>query len=70
VIACRKSSKGGPSKTIGRQLASAPPPVGVTSLMVCSNAEARRSTQCVLQYLDGLKDVEADREGIRSSCTA
>jgi hypothetical protein len=38
--------------------------------MVCSNAEARHSTQCVLHYLESLKDVEAEMEGTRSSFAA
>jgi hypothetical protein len=66
---------GGPSTTAEHQLAaelailfvaiaSAPPPMGGTCLMVCSNAEARHSAQRIVQYLENLKDVEVDREGI------
>jgi hypothetical protein len=81
VIVCRKSSEGRPSKTTEQQLfvkqtisseaaTSAPPLVGGTGLTVCSNAEARHSTQRVLQYLESLKDVETDREGTHSSFSA
>jgi hypothetical protein len=45
------------------------PLVGV-GLMTCSNVDARSSTQQILQYLESLKDVEADQEGIRFSFTA
>jgi hypothetical protein len=31
--------------------------------MVCTNAEARHSTQRVLHYLESLKDMETEREG-------
>jgi hypothetical protein len=81
VIARRKSSEGGPSKTAKQQLAAkhaissvatayAPPPAGGTGLMACSNAEARHSTQRVVQYLENMKDVEAGREGAHSSSAA
>jgi hypothetical protein len=64
---------GGPSKVVEQQLAakqaissvstaSAPPHVEGTCLTVCSNAEARHSAQRIVQYLENLKDVEADRE--------
>jgi hypothetical protein len=56
MIACRKSSPSGLSKATEPQphakqvipsvaTASAPPPAGGTGLIVCSNVEARRSTQ-------------------------
>jgi hypothetical protein len=56
VIARRKSSEDGPSKTTEQQLAakqaisyvaaaSVPPPAGETCLIVYSNAEARHSAQ-------------------------
>jgi hypothetical protein len=38
--------------------------------MTCSNVDARSSTQQILRYLESLKDVEADQEGIRFSFTA
>jgi hypothetical protein len=74
VIAHRKSSTGGPSKATEQQLAveqvisyvataSAPPLVWGTCLSVCSNTKASHSAQRVVQYLENLKDVEADREG-------
>jgi glucose-6-phosphate-specific signal transduction histidine kinase len=34
--------------------------------MVCSNAEAKNSTQWVLYYLESLKNVETEREGTSS----
>jgi hypothetical protein len=40
--------------------------VGGTCLMVCTNAEARHSTQRVLHYLESLKYVETERAGTRS----
>jgi hypothetical protein len=81
VIACRKPSEGGPSKTIEQQLAItqtissvaaafALPRVGGTCLMVCSNSKTRHSTQRVLQYLEKWKDVEADPEGTLFSFAA
>jgi hypothetical protein len=74
VIARRKSSMGGPSTAAEHQLAAelailfvaiaSAPPMGGTCLMVCSNAEARYSAQQIVQYLENLKDVEVDQEGI------
>jgi hypothetical protein len=43
---------------------------GGTGLRVCTNAEARHSTQCVLHYLESLKDVKTEKKGTRSSFTA
>jgi hypothetical protein len=73
VIAHRKSSTGGPSKATEQQLAveqvisyvatASAPLVWGTCLSVCSNTKARHSAQRVVQYLENLKDVEADREG-------
>jgi hypothetical protein len=31
--------------------------------MICSNTEARHFAQRIIQYLENLKDVEADQEG-------
>jgi hypothetical protein len=50
--------------------ASAPPPSVGVGLMACSYNDARFSAQRVLQYLESLKDGEADREGNRSSFNA
>jgi hypothetical protein len=44
-----------------------PPPMGVIGLMVLSTAEAWDSSQCVIEFLEGLKNREADREGISFS---
>jgi hypothetical protein len=83
ITICRKPSKGESSKATEQQLArkhtissvataSVPPPGGGggTSLMICSNTKTWHSTQQVLQYLENLKDVEADQQGNRSSFTA
>jgi hypothetical protein len=35
---------------------------GGTGLRVCTNAEARHSTQCVLHYLESLKDVKTEKK--------
>jgi hypothetical protein len=81
MIACRKSPLGGPPKAAELQppaeqiipsadIASAPPSTGGIGLTVCTNAEARHSTQQVLHYLDSLKDVETERAGTRSSFVA
>jgi hypothetical protein len=40
-----------------------------TGLTDCSSADARHSAQWVLQYVESLKNVEAEREGNKSSCT-
>jgi hypothetical protein len=77
----RKFSKSGSSKDVKQQLAtvqtspsvaaaSAPPLVVGIGLMIYSNVEARHSIRWVLQYLESLKDAEADREGNRSSFTS
>jgi hypothetical protein len=50
--------------------ASIPPPVVGTSLTACSNANAGHYTQRVLQYVESLKDAEADRDGNKFSFTA
>jgi hypothetical protein len=72
MIARRKSSSDRPSKVAEQQpaaeqaissvaTASAPPPVGGTSLTIYSNTEAKHSTWRVLHYLESLKDVETER---------
>jgi hypothetical protein len=66
MIAHRKSSSDRPSKVAEQAIssvatASAPPPVGGTSLTIYSNAEAKHSTWRVLHYLESLKDVETER---------
>jgi hypothetical protein len=77
---CRKSSEGGPSKRADQLLAipqvslvadagSAPPPAGGTSSMIHSTVEAKDSTLRIADFLEGLKDVEAGREGTLSSIT-
>jgi hypothetical protein len=38
--------------------------------MICSNAEARQSTRRALEYLENLKNVDAEREGTQSYITA
>jgi hypothetical protein len=50
--------------------ASTPPPLVGADLMVCSYNDTRSSAQWVLQYLESLKDAEANRQGNRSSFTA
>jgi hypothetical protein len=81
VIICRKSTDGKPSKAADQQpanvqathslaIVSASPPLVGAGLAACSNADARSSTQWILQYLESLKDVEADRKGIRFSFAA
>jgi hypothetical protein len=81
ITARRKPSPGGPSKATEQQptieqatshvaTASAPPPMGGTCLMVCSNAEARHSIQLVLHHLESLKDVDTERKGTQSSFVA
>jgi hypothetical protein len=47
-----------------------PPPLVGAGLTACSNANATSSAQQTLQYLESLKDVEADREGNRFSSVA
>jgi hypothetical protein len=49
-----------------------PPPVrgaGGTGLRICSTAEARDSARWLADFLEGLKDIEIDREGTHSSFT-
>jgi hypothetical protein len=46
---------------------STPPPSTRADLMACSYNDGRHSAQWVLQYLENLKDAEADGEGNRSS---
>jgi hypothetical protein len=81
VLASRKSSEDGSSKRIDQQLtvtqitlstttASVPPPVGETSSIIRSSAEARDFARQLHEYLEGLKDAEADQEGTCSSFTA
>jgi hypothetical protein len=71
---CRKSTKSESSKATEQQLAgkqtistvdvaSISPPVVGSGLTIYSNAEARQSTRRVLQYLESLKNAEAEREG-------
>jgi hypothetical protein len=78
---CRKSYEGGPSKCADRPLAMpqvsspvvvgfAPPHAGGTSSMIRSTVEAKPSILWVADFLEGLKDAEADREGTLSSFTA
>jgi hypothetical protein len=38
--------------------------------MIGSNAEARQSTRRALEYLENLKNVDAEREGTQSYITA
>jgi hypothetical protein len=40
-----------------------PPPSGGTTLMIQSNAEAWDFAWCFTDYLEGLKNTEANREG-------
>jgi hypothetical protein len=40
-----------------------PPPSGGTALTIRSNAEAWDSARRFTEYLEGLKNVEADQEG-------
>jgi hypothetical protein len=80
LITCRKftedkSSKADELKPVDMQTISllaaifVPPPLAGAGLMACSNADAMSSAQRILQYLESLKDVEADREGNMSSFT-
>jgi hypothetical protein len=78
VTACRKLSEGGSSKHVDQHLAAnAPPPVwwwgggsrGIVP-MIRSNTDARDYARQLLEYLDGLKNAEADREGTHYSFTA
>jgi hypothetical protein len=81
MIICEKSAKSESSKaakqwTVNVQTTPSVPaaspstPVVGTSLMSCSNADARLSARRILQYLESLKDAEAKREGNKSSFTA
>jgi hypothetical protein len=82
ITICRKTSESELSKLVEQHLdgkhatltvatTPVPPPMGGggTSLTICSNAEARHSTQQVLQYLESLKHAEANWKGNRSSHT-
>jgi hypothetical protein len=75
MIICRKSAKSAASKAAEQQpvivqmtssvaAASVPPPVVGIGLMACSNADAKHSSQWVLQYVESLKDAESEREGL------
>jgi hypothetical protein len=44
-------------------------PVAGTCLMACSNADARHCARWILQYVESLKDAEADQEGNKYSFT-
>jgi hypothetical protein len=81
IIVCRKSSEGEPSKHTDRTLAipwaysptataSTPPPAGGTSSTIRSTIEAKDSVLRIVDFLEGMKDAEADREGTLSSFTA
>jgi hypothetical protein len=81
LINCRKSTEDKPPKadeqgpvnmqtTSSMAATSAPRPLAGAYLMACSNADARSSGQRVLQYLESMKDAEAEQEGNRSSFTA
>jgi hypothetical protein len=50
--------------------ASAPPPVGGTSSTIRSTIESKGSTLRITDFLEGLKDAEADQEGTLSSFTS
>jgi hypothetical protein len=73
ITSCRKSSKDGSSKSAGQSLLTTPsvllvatsliPPSGGTSLTIRSTAEASDSARHLAEYLEGLKNAEADREG-------
>jgi hypothetical protein len=80
MIICRKSAKSELSKATEQQpiimqttssmvVASVPHLAVGTGLTDCSTAVARHSAQWVLQYVESLKNVEAEREGNKSSCT-
>jgi hypothetical protein len=40
-----------------------PPPLGGMTMMIRSNAKAWDSVRCLTEYLEGLKNAEADRKG-------
>jgi hypothetical protein len=44
-----------------------PPPAGVTGMMIRSTVAALDSTWCIAEFLEGLKNAEADREGTHFS---
>jgi hypothetical protein len=78
ITSCRKSSKDGSSKSVGQPLLTTPsvlpiatahvhPPSGGTSMTIQSTAEASDSARCLAEYLEGLKNAEADREGTHFS---
>jgi hypothetical protein len=66
VTVCRKSSEGRTSKWVDQLLAVA----GGVDLMIRSAVEAKDSIMWVVDFLEGLKDAEADQEGALSSFTA
>jgi hypothetical protein len=74
MAARRKSLASGPPKQADKQATAlqtathvittaAPPPVGVASSKVVSTAEAWNYSRCVTEFLKGLKNREANREG-------
>jgi hypothetical protein len=80
VIIYRKLDKSESSKAAKQQpiiiqitssvvAASVPPPMVGTDLMACSNVDARHCARQVLQYVESLKDAEANQAGNRSSFT-
>jgi hypothetical protein len=81
MIICKKPTKSESSKAAEHQpvitritpyvaAASVPPPMAGTGLTACSSADARHCARRVLQYVQSLKDVEADLEGNKSPFTA
>jgi hypothetical protein len=44
-----------------------PPRAGVTGMMIRSTVAALDSTRCIAEFLEGLKNAEADREGTHFS---
>jgi uncharacterized OsmC-like protein len=70
-----KSSKADEQESIDMQISSmvaafSPLPLVGAGLMACSNADAMSSAKQILQYLESLKDAEANREGNMSSFAA
>jgi hypothetical protein len=74
MTAHRKSSASGPPKQADNQAAvlqivtpmiaaAAPPLVGMVGLEIVSTTEGWDYSRCVIEFLEGLKNREADREG-------
>jgi hypothetical protein len=77
MTAHRKFSLGGPPKAAEPQSPTeqtipsvATASAGGTCLTICTNSEARHSTQRLLHYLESLKDVETEKAGTQSSFAA